>query len=66
MKAVTQKKINGKNPIGSILIFFSSLGIGYSLVSQFAYNKSKSEILTVMICLFVAGIASEMRKRTEQ
>jgi len=65
MKAVTQK-INDKNPMGSILIFFSSLGIGYSLVSQFAYNKSKSEILVVMTCLLVVGIASKMRKQTEQ
>lgn len=66
MKAITKKEINSKNPMGSILIFFSSLGIGYSLTSQFVYHKPKSEILVVMICLLVAGIASKMRKQTEQ
>lgn len=63
MKTETQKGLGAKNPMGLLMIFFSSVGIGYALISQFFYNKPKIEILAVMVCLLVAGIASRLREK---
>lgn len=63
MKTETQKEAGIKNPMGLLMIFFSSLGIGYALINQFIYDKPKTEILAVMICLLVAGIASRLREK---
>lgn len=63
MKAELKEELRPKGQMGFLLLFFSSLGIGYSLVSQFVYNKPKSELLVVMICLLVAGIASRLREK---
>ncbi len=46
-----------------IFIFLTSLGLGYTLVNHFIFDKPRTETLVVMICLFVVSIASGQRKK---
>ncbi|MBF7093353.1 hypothetical protein IUY40_17605 [Flavobacterium sp. ALJ2] len=46
-----------------VFIFLTSLGLGYTLVNQFLLNKPKTELLTVIISLFVISIASWQRRK---
>ncbi|KAF2335525.1 hypothetical protein [Flavobacterium daemonense] len=46
-----------------VFIFFTSLGLGYTLVNHFILDKPRTETLVVMICLFVISIASWQRKK---
>jgi hypothetical protein len=46
-----------------IFIFLTSLGLGYTLVNHFIFDKPRTETLVVMICLFVISIASWQRKK---
>jgi len=46
-----------------VFIFCTSLGLGYTLVNHFIFNKPRTETLIVMICLFVVSIASWQRKK---
>ncbi|CAM2859463.1 hypothetical protein SAMN05444355_10123 [Flavobacterium frigoris] len=46
-----------------LFIFLSTLGLSYSLVNYFLFHKPDTQFLTVMICLFVASIASWQRKK---
>ncbi|KAF2515354.1 hypothetical protein EYY60_02385 [Flavobacterium zhairuonense] len=46
-----------------IFIFLTSLGLGYVLAKQFIFGKPDNGSLVPMICLFVASIASWLRKK---
>ncbi|QOG03315.1 hypothetical protein [Flavobacterium sp. MDT1-60] len=46
-----------------VFIFFTSLGLGYTLVNHFILDKPRTEILVVMICLFAISIVSWQRKK---
>ena len=59
----TTKKYSERNYFGPIMIFISSLGIGYALVSQYVYDKPKSEMLLMMSCFFLAGVFSVLRSK---
>ncbi|WP_413999867.1 hypothetical protein ACMDB5_04725 [Flavobacterium sp. W1B] len=59
----TTKKFSERNYFGPIMILFSSIGLGYSLVNQFVYDKPKSEILLMMSCFFLAGVFSILRTK---
>ena len=63
MKTETTKKFSERNYFGPIMIFISSIGVSYALMSQYDYNKSKSELLLMMSCLFVAGVFSVLRAK---
>ena len=63
MKTETTKKFSERNYFGPIMIFISSIGVSYALMSQYVYNKSKSELLLMMSCLFVAGVFSVLRAK---
>ena len=63
MKTETTKKFSERNYFKPIMIFISSVGLNYALVSQFVYDKPKSELLLMMSCLFVAGVFSVLRTK---
>ena len=63
MKTETTKKFSERNYFGPIMIFISLIGVSYALMSQYVYNKSKSELLLMMSCLFVAGVFSVLRAK---
>nr|WP_199002286.1 hypothetical protein [Flavobacterium sp. ASV13] len=46
-----------------VFIFLTSAGLGCSLVNQFILEKPNKNLLLVMICLFLASIASWQRKK---
>ncbi|WP_289663710.1 hypothetical protein [Flavobacterium panacagri] len=46
-----------------VFIFLASAGLGYSLMNQFILDKPNKELLLIMICLFVASMASWQRKK---
>lgn len=46
-----------------VFVFAASAGLGYALVNQFILNHPNKELLIVMICLFVASMASWQRKK---
>lgn len=46
-----------------VFVFVASAGLGYALVNQFILNKPNMGLLSVMICLFVASMASWQRKK---
>lgn len=55
--------INKKTSINSLLIFLASLGISFSLVNEFVFDRPKRELLVIMICLLVAGFTSKKRQQ---
>ncbi len=59
----TTKKFSERNYFGPIMIFFSSIGLGYALVNQYVYDKPKSEMLLTMSCFFLAGVFSVLRSK---
>jgi hypothetical protein len=61
MKTTSTSK--SENIFNFVFIFLTSLGLGYTLVNQFLLNKPKTELLVVMICLFVISIASWQRRK---
>jgi hypothetical protein len=63
MKTVTVKKGSGRKYFGPIMIFISSIGLGYGLVNQYVYDKPKSEMLLMMSCFFLAGLFSVSRSK---
>ena len=63
MKTVITKKFSKRNDFGPVMILISSLGIGYALVSQYVYDKPKSEMLLMTSCLFLAGVFSVLRTK---
>jgi hypothetical protein len=63
MKTETTKKFSEGNYVGPIMIFISSIGLSYALVSQYVYDKPKSEMLLIMSCLFLAGVFSVLRTK---
>jgi hypothetical protein len=63
MKTATIKKFSERNYFGPIMIFISSIGLGYALVSQYVYDKPKSEMLLMMSCFFLAGVFSVLRTK---
>jgi hypothetical protein len=63
MKTETTKKFSERNYFGPIMIFISSIGVGYALVNQYVYDKPKSEMLLVMSCFFLAGVFSVLRTK---
>ncbi len=62
MKTVNTSKISSVN---SVMLFLASFGISYSLVSEFAFERPKRELLAIMICLLVASFASKKRENAE-
>ncbi|MCC9017591.1 hypothetical protein [Flavobacterium lipolyticum] len=46
-----------------VFVFVASAGLGYALVNQFILDKPNKELLLIMICLFVASMASWQRKK---
>ncbi|BFM42775.1 hypothetical protein CFS9_14160 [Flavobacterium sp. CFS9] len=46
-----------------VFVFAASAGLGYALVNQFFLEKPNMALLLVMICLFVASMASWQRKK---
>ena len=63
MKTVIIKKFSKRNDFGPIMIFISSIGVGYALVRQYVYDKSNSEMLMMMSCFFLAGVFSVLRTK---
>jgi hypothetical protein len=63
MKTVITKKFSKRNDFGPVMIFISSIGFGYALVSQYVYDKPKSEMLLMMSCFFLAGVFSVLRSK---
>lgn len=63
MKTESTKKLSERNYFGPCMIFISSIGLSYSLVSQYIYDKPKAELLLMMSCLFVAGVFSVLRTK---
>lgn len=63
MKTVITKKFSERNDFGPVMIFISSIGLGYALVSQYVYDKPKSEMLLLMSCFFLAGVFSVLRSK---
>ncbi|MFE3867403.1 hypothetical protein ACFX5E_04850 [Flavobacterium sp. LS2P90] len=63
MKTETTKKFSERNYFGPIMIFISSIGVGYALVNQYVYEKPKSEMLLMMSCFFLAGVFSVLRTK---
>lgn len=49
----------------SLLIVMSIIGIVTFLVSEFVFDRPKRELLIIMGCLLVAGIASRKRQQAE-
>lgn len=58
--------INKNTSVSSLLIFLASFGISFSLVNEFVFDKPKSELLVIMICLLVAGFASKKRNQSKR
>ncbi|CAM3651910.1 hypothetical protein [Flavobacterium chungbukense] len=46
-----------------LFLFLGSAGLGYSLVNHFFLEKPNKEFLLVMLCLFIASVASWQRKK---
>jgi hypothetical protein len=63
MKTATTKKFSEGNYVGPIMIFISSIGLGYALVNQYVYDKPNSEMLLMWSCLFFGGVFSVLRTK---
>ncbi|MGX7668807.1 hypothetical protein [Flavobacterium pedocola] len=63
MKTTNPKKTT---PANSLLIFMTFMGIAFSLVSEFVFDRPRRALLAIMICLLVVGVASKKREQTEK
>jgi hypothetical protein len=63
MKSPSIIKFGERNYFGPIMIFFSSIALGYALINQYVYDQPKSEILTLLICMFFGGLFSTLRTK---
>lgn len=61
MKTTSTKKISERNDFGPVMIFISSIGLGYALVKHYVYDVPKSDMLLMMSCFFLAGVFSVLR-----
>ncbi|MFB3386389.1 hypothetical protein [Flavobacterium sp. LAR06] len=61
MKTTSTSK--GEKIFNLVFIILTFLGAGYALVNQFLLDKSNTSFLVIMVCLFVASIASWQRKK---
>jgi hypothetical protein len=46
-----------------LFIFLSTVGLSYSIVTQFLMHKSDNQFFIIMSCLFVVSIVSWQRKK---
>lgn len=49
--------------INFLFVFLSSAGLGYALVNHFILEKPNKQFLLIMICFFLASVASWQRKK---
>jgi hypothetical protein len=63
MKTETTKKFSERNDFGPVMIFISSIGLGYAIVNQYVYDKPNLDMLLMMSCFFLAGVFSVLRKK---
>ena len=63
MKTVITKKFSKRNDFGPVMIFISSIGIGYAIVNQNVYDKQNLDMLLMMSCFFLAGVFSVLRTK---
>ena len=63
MKTETTKKFSERNDLGSVMIFISSIGLGYAIINQCVYEKPNSDMLLMMSCFFLAGVFSVLRTK---
>lgn len=59
----TQSNSVSEKIFNFVFMSLSSAGLGYALVNHFMLGKPQREFLLIMICLFVASIASWQRKK---
>ena len=55
-----------QNNYDFVFIFLSSFGLGYALVNKFIFDKPKTELLLLMICLFIISVISWQREKKDR
>lgn len=58
-----QSPVSKENIFNYVFIFMTSLGLSFSLVNHFIFGKTDFTLVVIMACLFIASVASWLRKR---